>query len=195
MATALCASAAPVPRVPPPRPSHTALYPHLSTPAHTRNCSHASPRLRPQILAREFGRFGPIASIKIMWPRTEEQRRAMRNCGFVAYMVGPLLCVLCECGTAKGLDISEAVPRPTELTHHSPTHRSLAHPSALPPNTHTQHRRASTPKKRCAPWTASCCTSTSCASGGARACRYRQSRSMTARWVCLCYDACVCMCI
>jgi len=40
-----------------------------------------------QILAREFGRFGPIASIKIMWPRTDEQRRAMRNCGFVAYMV------------------------------------------------------------------------------------------------------------
>jgi hypothetical protein len=22
-----------------------------------------------------------------MWPRTDEQRRAMRNCGFVAYMV------------------------------------------------------------------------------------------------------------
>lgn len=40
-----------------------------------------------QILAREFGRFGPIASVKIMWPRTEEQRRAARNCGFIAFMV------------------------------------------------------------------------------------------------------------
>jgi U2-associated protein SR140 len=38
-------------------------------------------------LAREFGRFGPIGSVKIMWPRDEEQRRRGRNCGFVAFMV------------------------------------------------------------------------------------------------------------
>lgn len=35
---------------------------------------------------RTFGRFGPIASVKIMWPRTEEERRRQRNCGFVAFM-------------------------------------------------------------------------------------------------------------
>lgn len=33
------------------------------------------------------GRFGPIASVKIMWPRDEEARRKGRNCGFVAFMV------------------------------------------------------------------------------------------------------------
>jgi U2-associated protein SR140 len=37
-------------------------------------------------LLRTFGRFGPIASVKIMWPRTDEERRRQRNCGFVAFM-------------------------------------------------------------------------------------------------------------
>lgn len=33
-----------------------------------------------------FGRYGPLASIKIMWPRSEEEKQRGRNCGFVAYM-------------------------------------------------------------------------------------------------------------
>ena len=33
-----------------------------------------------------FGRYGPLASIKIMWPRTEEEISRGRNCGFVAFM-------------------------------------------------------------------------------------------------------------
>lgn len=33
-----------------------------------------------------FGKFGPLASIKIMWPRTDEERARNRNSGFVAYM-------------------------------------------------------------------------------------------------------------
>ncbi|CAH1965103.1 unnamed protein product [Acanthoscelides obtectus] len=33
-----------------------------------------------------FGRFGPLASIKIMWPRSDEEKARGRNCGFVAYM-------------------------------------------------------------------------------------------------------------
>lgn len=33
-----------------------------------------------------FGRFGPLASIKIMWPRTDTEKSRGRNCGFVAYM-------------------------------------------------------------------------------------------------------------
>lgn len=37
-------------------------------------------------LLRTFGRFGPIASVKIMWPRTDEEKRRLRNCGFVAFM-------------------------------------------------------------------------------------------------------------
>ncbi|KAJ1253829.1 hypothetical protein BS78_K174800 [Paspalum vaginatum] len=36
-------------------------------------------------LLRTFARFGTIASGKIMWPRTEEERRRQRNCGFVAF--------------------------------------------------------------------------------------------------------------
>lgn len=39
-----------------------------------------------QQLCEVFGKFGPLASIKIMWPRTEEERSRGRNCGFVAYM-------------------------------------------------------------------------------------------------------------
>ena len=33
-----------------------------------------------------FGKFGPIASIKIMWPREDDQRTSGRMSGFVAYM-------------------------------------------------------------------------------------------------------------
>ncbi|KAF8392994.1 hypothetical protein HHK36_021235 [Tetracentron sinense] len=45
-----------------------------------------SPEVDENFLLRTFGRFGPIASVKIMWPRTEEERRRLRNCGFVAFM-------------------------------------------------------------------------------------------------------------
>ena len=48
------------------------------------------PATHAQILMREFGRFGPIGSVKVMWPRDEEQRRRGRNTGFVSFMVrGP----------------------------------------------------------------------------------------------------------
>ena len=33
-----------------------------------------------------FGKYGPLASVKIMWPRTEEEKARNRNCGFVAFM-------------------------------------------------------------------------------------------------------------
>ena len=45
-----------------------------------------SPRLTEQQLLELFGRFGPLASIKIMWPRTDDEKARGRNCGFVAYM-------------------------------------------------------------------------------------------------------------
>mmetsp|Transcript_16329 Transcript_16329/g.48953 ORF Transcript_16329/g.48953 Transcript_16329/m.48953 type:complete len:1001 (+) Transcript_16329:302-3304(+) len=45
-----------------------------------------SPDVDEEVLLREFGRFGPVASVKIMWPRDEDQRRRGRNCGFVAFM-------------------------------------------------------------------------------------------------------------
>ena len=37
-------------------------------------------------LCRVFGKYGPLASVKIMWPRTEEEKSRNRNCGFVAFM-------------------------------------------------------------------------------------------------------------
>ncbi|XP_032887791.1 U2 snRNP-associated SURP motif-containing protein isoform X1 [Amblyraja radiata] len=45
-----------------------------------------NPKMNEEMLCQEFGRFGPLASVKIMWPRTEEERARERNCGFVAYM-------------------------------------------------------------------------------------------------------------
>ena len=32
-----------------------------------------APTVDEQVLMHEFGRFGAVASVKIMWPRTEEQ--------------------------------------------------------------------------------------------------------------------------
>lgn len=37
-------------------------------------------------LCEIFGKFGPLASVKIMWPRTDEEKARGRNCGFVAFM-------------------------------------------------------------------------------------------------------------
>ncbi|KAJ3679191.1 hypothetical protein LUZ60_017202 [Juncus effusus] len=45
-----------------------------------------STKVDENFLLRTFGRFGPIASVKIMWPRTEEEIKRNRNCGFVAFM-------------------------------------------------------------------------------------------------------------
>lgn len=42
--------------------------------------------MNENFLLRTFGRFGPIASVKIMWPRTEEEHRRERKSGFVAFM-------------------------------------------------------------------------------------------------------------
>jgi RNA recognition motif-containing protein len=33
----------------------------------------------------EFGRYGDVYSVKIMWPRSEEERARRRNCGFVSF--------------------------------------------------------------------------------------------------------------
>uniref|UniRef100_A0A673CP67 U2 snRNP-associated SURP domain containing n=1 Tax=Sphaeramia orbicularis TaxID=375764 RepID=A0A673CP67_9TELE len=41
---------------------------------------------KKKMLCQEFGRYGPLASVKIMWPRTDEERARERNCGFVAFM-------------------------------------------------------------------------------------------------------------
>lgn len=45
-----------------------------------------SMKIDEEQLCKIFGQYGPLASIKIMWPRNEEERKRDRNCGFVAYM-------------------------------------------------------------------------------------------------------------
>ncbi|CAM9129984.1 unnamed protein product, partial [Lampetra fluviatilis] len=45
-----------------------------------------NPKMNEEMLCQEFGRFGPLASVKIMWPRKDEERARDRHCGFVAYM-------------------------------------------------------------------------------------------------------------
>lgn len=45
-----------------------------------------NPTVNENDLCDLFGKFGPLASIKIMWPRTDEEKARNRNSGFVAYM-------------------------------------------------------------------------------------------------------------
>ncbi|CAH1782434.1 unnamed protein product [Owenia fusiformis] len=45
-----------------------------------------NPKLTEQQLCELFGKYGPLASVKVMWPRSEVERSRGRNCGFVAYM-------------------------------------------------------------------------------------------------------------
>ena len=45
-----------------------------------------SMKIDEEQLCKIFGQYGPLASIKIMWPRNDEERKRDRNCGFVAYM-------------------------------------------------------------------------------------------------------------
>lgn len=44
------------------------------------------PKITELQLMELFGKYGPLASVKIMWPRSEEERNRNKNCGFVAYM-------------------------------------------------------------------------------------------------------------
>ncbi|KND00391.1 uncharacterized protein SPPG_04714 [Spizellomyces punctatus DAOM BR117] len=45
-----------------------------------------SPAVDEERLCREFAQYGPIASVKIMWPRSHEEKERQRNCGFVSFM-------------------------------------------------------------------------------------------------------------
>ncbi|CAG5874583.1 unnamed protein product [Menidia menidia] len=48
------------------------------------NC--ISPKMNEEMLCREFCKYGPLASVKIMWPRTDEERCRTSNRAFVAFM-------------------------------------------------------------------------------------------------------------
>ncbi|KAG1685358.1 hypothetical protein DVH05_008462 [Phytophthora capsici] len=44
-----------------------------------------APTVTEEALKAEFGRYGEVYSVKIMWPRSEEERARRRNCGFVSF--------------------------------------------------------------------------------------------------------------
>ncbi|KAJ1984184.1 hypothetical protein H4R34_000838 [Dimargaris verticillata] len=44
------------------------------------------PQVNEESICRSFAKYGPIASVKVMWPRTQEEFDRNRNCGFVSFM-------------------------------------------------------------------------------------------------------------
>ena len=46
---------------------------------------NVSPGVDEDRLRRHFEAYGPVASVKIMWPRSDDERRRGRNCGFVSF--------------------------------------------------------------------------------------------------------------
>ena len=47
-----------------------------------------SPLVTEEALRRTFERFGPVTSVKVMWPRSAEERSRKKNCGFVSFQPG-----------------------------------------------------------------------------------------------------------
>jgi RNA recognition motif-containing protein len=47
--------------------------------------SGLAPTVTEDTIRDVFGKFGAIESVKVMWPRSEEERQRRRNCGFVNY--------------------------------------------------------------------------------------------------------------
>lgn len=46
-------------------------------------------QITEEFLCQQFGKHGVITSVKIMYPRTEEEKRRNRNCGFVSFETRP----------------------------------------------------------------------------------------------------------
>ncbi|KAK7925510.1 hypothetical protein WMY93_007820 [Mugilogobius chulae] len=65
----------------------TALYDDPTAPISTNiYISAISPKMNEELLCKEFGKYGPLASVKIMWPRNDEERNRTSNRAFVAFM-------------------------------------------------------------------------------------------------------------
>jgi RNA recognition motif-containing protein len=47
---------------------------------------HLAPSVTEEMLLDLFSKFGPVNSVKVMWPRTEEEKIRKRNCGFVSFV-------------------------------------------------------------------------------------------------------------
>lgn len=44
-----------------------------------------APTITEEFLSKTFGKFGDLISVKVMWPRTDEEKARGRNTGFVAF--------------------------------------------------------------------------------------------------------------
>ncbi|XP_073336068.1 U2 snRNP-associated SURP motif-containing protein isoform X1 [Pagrus major] len=70
-----------------PLSGRSTLYDDLTVPTTTNlYISCISPKMNEEMLCKEFGKYGPLASVKIMWPRTDEERCRTSNRAFVAFM-------------------------------------------------------------------------------------------------------------
>uniref|UniRef100_A0A3Q3EBD9 Zgc:163098 n=1 Tax=Labrus bergylta TaxID=56723 RepID=A0A3Q3EBD9_9LABR len=70
-----------------PLTARSTLYDDLMTPTTTNlYISCISQKMNEEMLCQEFCKYGPLASVKIMWPRTEEERCRTSNRAFVAFM-------------------------------------------------------------------------------------------------------------
>ncbi|CAK6953747.1 U2 snRNP-associated SURP motif-containing protein isoform X1 [Scomber scombrus] len=70
-----------------PLSGRSTLYDDLTVPTTTNlYISCISPKMNEELLCKEFGKYGPLASVKIMWPRTDEERCRTSNRAFVAFM-------------------------------------------------------------------------------------------------------------
>ncbi|XP_051793208.1 U2 snRNP-associated SURP motif-containing protein isoform X3 [Acanthochromis polyacanthus] len=70
-----------------PLSGRSTLYDDLTVPTTTNlYISCISQKMNEEMLCKEFCKYGPLASVKIMWPRTEEERGRTSNRAFVAFM-------------------------------------------------------------------------------------------------------------
>ncbi|XP_069002657.1 U2 snRNP-associated SURP motif-containing protein isoform X1 [Embiotoca jacksoni] len=70
-----------------PLSGRSTLYDDLTVPTTTNlYISCISPKMNEEMLCKEFCKYGPLASVKIMWPRTDEERCRTSNRAFVAFM-------------------------------------------------------------------------------------------------------------
>ncbi|BFZ00599.1 hypothetical protein BsWGS_03638 [Bradybaena similaris] len=110
-----------------------------------------NPKMTEKELCEIFGKYGPLASVKIMWPRTEEERQRGRNCGFVAFMNrkdGERAMSALKGKEINGFDMKlgwgKAVPIPPHPIYIPPALAELTQPpppSGLPFNAQIKRRK------------------------------------------------------
>lgn len=111
-----------------------------------------NPKITEQELMELFGKYGALASVKIMWPRSEEEKSRGRNCGFVAFMARKDAERALRGLTGKdvqGYEMKLGWGKAVPIIH--------SHPIYVPPN--LQQYAFSSPKKSGLPFNAQLCSS------------------------------------